>query len=167
MEFGISLGSNLGDRLEYLRQARQRILDFAHLRLAAQSPVYETQPVDVPPLYATQDFLNAVLIVEGATSAERLADHLLYIEEQLGRRREGMRHAPRPIDLDLLYADHLVLRTPTLVLPHPRWATRRFVVEPLSRLRPNLRLPGVNGTVQDILASLPPKPAVRLLHSEW
>ncbi len=167
MEFGISIGSNLGDRLAHLRAARTRIVALPDMRLTACSPLYETEPVDVGPVYRDQAFLNAVLIVESAQTPEAFAAALHAIEDALGRVRGADRNAPRPIDLDVLYAGDRTSADATLTLPHPRWAERRFVVQPLADVRPDLRLPGVSGTVREILLTLPARPEVLLFTRSW
>jgi 2-amino-4-hydroxy-6-hydroxymethyldihydropteridine diphosphokinase len=160
MEAGLSLGSNLGNRFENLRQARIAILQLPGCRLLAQSPVYETDPVDVPSEFQDLPFLNAVLIVEWAGAAEALAAAAHDIENQLGRQRGPTQNAPRLIDIDLLYGGNEIIRTATLTLPHPRWSERRFVVQPLADVRPHLLLPESDCTVRKQLDRLPPGPAV-------
>lgn len=167
IEYGISLGSNQGDRLALLRQARHRIESLPDTRLTAQSSVYETEPVEVPSRHTVERFLNAVLIVGSALEPEAMAVALHAIEAALGRRRSEERNAPRPIDLDMIYAGERRLATPSLVVPHPRWASRRFVVEPLAEVRPTLRLPGESRTVGEVLRALPPVPGVELYVRSW
>jgi len=166
-EIGLSLGTNLGRRLDNLRRARRLIAGLPGVRVAASSPVYATEPVDVPPEFRHRAFLNAVLIVESALPAEALARRLRAIESAMGRRRTGARHAPRVIDIDVLYADRRRIRTPRLTVPHPRWSSRRFVAQPLADVRPNLILPGSRLTVAARLRVLPPKPRVTLLRPVW
>jgi len=167
MEFGISLGSNLGDRLAHLRAARGHIVALPGVREVACSPVYETEPVQVRPEHRDKPYLNAVMIVEAPPAPGVLADALHGIEAALGRVRSADRNAPRPIDLDVLYAGDRTSAAPALTLPHPRWAERRFVVQPLADVRPALRLPGHPETVAGLLLSLPPHPDVVLFSLDW
>ena len=167
MEFGLSLGSNQGDRLRHLQEARARVVRLPGVTLLVKSPVYETEPVDVGPAYRDQPFLNAVLIVAGDCASDALSDALHGIETEMGRVRSADRNAPRPIDLDLLYAGTQMLATTRLTLPHPRWDQRRFVVQPLADVRPDLVLPGQARTVSAILFALPPKPDVVLWVRFW
>ena len=167
MEYGISLGSNLGDRLAHLRRARERVAALPGVRLRASSPVYETEPVDVADVHRDKAYLNAVLIVTAAGGPEALAAALHTIESALGRVRVADRNAPRPIDLDLVYAVGTTRATRDLTLPHPRWHERRFVVQPLADVRPDLVLPGQTATVAAILAALPPTPSATLFAGEW
>jgi 2-amino-4-hydroxy-6-hydroxymethyldihydropteridine diphosphokinase len=167
VETGLSLGSNLGDRLGHLRQARAAIAAIAGVTILAQSPVYETDPVDVPPQYAALAFLNAVLVIGSPLPPDRLAVELRRIESEAGRVRSAQRNAPRPLDIDLLYAADLVVRTPALVLPHPRWAERRFVAQPLADVRRDLRLPGEKRSVQAVLDALPAHPRVTRFADVW
>jgi 2-amino-4-hydroxy-6-hydroxymethyldihydropteridine diphosphokinase len=154
MEIGLSLGSNLGDRLANLAEATRRILALPGVRRLAASPVYETDPVGVQPQYRHLAYLNAVLIVASDTPVETLAESLRGIEHDLGRRRGADRNAPRPIDIDILYAGQEQRATAALEIPHPRWAQRRFVVQPLADVRPGLVLPGSDRTIAQILAGL-------------
>ena len=155
IEVGISLGSNLGDRLRHLLDARARILALSQVAHIASAPVYETEPVGVPAEYASHSFLNTVVIIGTSLEVHRLFSRLQEVEATLGRIRSGIRNSPRVIDIDLLYYGSQLVRSGGLVVPHPRWAKRRFVLQPLADLRPNLVLPNHDRTVRDILASLP------------
>lgn len=166
-ETGVSLGSNLNDRLAALRAARDRIVALPHTRCVALSPVYETEPVGVKPEYAHLFFLNAVVVCETAMSLREWFFQLRAIEQELGRTRDADRYAPRVIDIDLLYYGAELRSENDLVVPHRQWNTRRFVVQPLADVRPDLVLPGESRTVREILAALPTKPAVKLLTKEW
>lgn len=167
MIFGIALGSNLGDRLRHLQNAVQKIVEeVPHAQLRAAAPLYETDPVDCPP--GSQDFLNTV--VEIGADAEPLAmlHELRRIEVLLGRPRAHEHHAPRTVDLDLLYADDVVLNHPDLTLPHPRLQLRRFVLQPLAEIRPGLILPGQTRTVRELLTGLDSKESpLRLVARSW
>ncbi len=158
MEVGLSLGANTGDRLAQLREAAARIERLSGARVLARSPVYETDPVGVRPEHSDRLFLNAILVIEWDGSLERLADALRAIEAQMGRRREEDPCAPRPIDIDVIYADGMQRQGAELTLPHPRWAERRFVVQPLADVRPGLVLPGATRCVAEVLAALPETP---------
>ena len=162
MEIGLSLGSNLGDRLGNLREAARSISLLPHTRIIAEAPIYETEPVGVRPEFAHLAYLNTVIIIESDMELTALSDALHAIESDLGRVRGEDRNAPRPIDVDVLYAGTITRADGILDLPHPRWAQRRFVVQPLADVRPNLRLPGEKRSVADILANLSTLETVRL-----
>lgn len=123
----IALGSNLGDRATTLRRAIHEMRNV--MRVVRVSSFRETKPVDAPP--GSPDFLNAVVIGYTSLSPEQLLDALLAIESGLGRRRTGVRNAPRTIDLDLLFHSAHRVRTRKLTLPHPRYRQREFVMKPL------------------------------------
>ncbi len=161
MEYGLSLGSNLGDRLGQLADAAQSISALPGVRILARSAVYETDPVDVSSQYEDRPFLNAVLIVEAAPDPAATAQLAHDIEARMGRIRQDDRNAPRPVDIDLIYAGALCVESAGLTLPHPRWAQRRFVVQPLADVRPRLILPGQTLCVSRLLESLPRVPRVR------
>jgi 2-amino-4-hydroxy-6-hydroxymethyldihydropteridine diphosphokinase len=167
MEVGLSLGSNISNRLENLKEAKRRILTLPGARLVAQSPVYETEPVGVKPEYQHLDFLNAILIFEGPCSAHECFDHLHQIENEMGRHRALDRFAPRPIDIDMIYVGDSVIESGGLVIPHPHWKERRFVLQPLADVRPDLLLPGNSKTVKEVLAALPSGEEVTLFARDW
>jgi 2-amino-4-hydroxy-6-hydroxymethyldihydropteridine diphosphokinase len=164
LEIGISLGSNIGDRAATLIEAVRRLDAFPHWVRSAVSSIYETEPVEVPDPFRDQLYFNAV-ILGFLPEAELvvLSDECHRIEAEMGRVRGPERNAPRPLDLDLIYAGTRVWDTPGLRIPHPRWTERRFVVEPLAEVRPGLRLPGQDQTVAAILRDLPTRPGVRRL----
>ena len=148
---GIALGSNLGDRIHHLRLAVRALKDL-HTpgEPFLSSPVYQTQPRFCPP--GSPEFLNAVVEMAWSGTPEDLHRETLAIESALGRAPSGPRNAARVIDIDLLYMGDLTVHTATLELPHPRIAQRRFVLDPLSDIRPDLALPGSGRTVSRLLA---------------
>jgi 2-amino-4-hydroxy-6-hydroxymethyldihydropteridine diphosphokinase len=166
-EQGLSLGSNLGDRLENLRVARARIARLPDVTVVASSSVYETEPVGVRPEYHDRPFLNAVVVVASAADPRALARELHAIEDAMGRRRSEDRNAPRVIDIDVIYVDNARIDEAELVVPHERWFERRFVVQPLCDLRPNLVIPGQAGTVRDVLLSLSQSSEVVEFATDW
>lgn len=167
MELALSLGSNLGDRLQNLSTARSAIAALPHVRLIASSPVYDTEPVDVPDAHRERTFLNAILIVESDSSLNELAPQLRELEHRLGRTRSADRNAPRVIDIDIIAAGIEHLSRADLVVPHPRWKERRFVVQPLADVRPDWVLPGERRSVREVLAALPERPTVALYGTQW
>jgi len=153
MNFGIALGSNLGDRAENMRRGVELLMArVPGIRLNASAQVYETEPVDCAP--GTQAFLNTVIEVAADCLPHELHAHLKAIEQALGRPEKRERNSPRTLDLDLLYADDVVSDDPVLTLPHPRMHLRRFVLEPLADIRPELVLPGQKVSVAELLAGL-------------
>ena len=138
MRAHLGLGSNQGDRLAALRAARSA-LEAHGLTVAASSSVYETAPQGEVPAQA--DFLNACLAVDTGLGPEDLLDVCQAVEADLGRKRDGARHGPRPIDIDLLLMGEVEHASERLVLPHPEVTTRRFVLEPLLEVDPSLSLP--------------------------
>ena len=129
----IALGSNLGDRRRYLRDAIAA-MDGRLGEVLALSPLYETEPVGGPAGQAW--YFNMVLRLHTALSAHGLMDGLLAIEQEAGRVRT-IKNGPRTLDLDLLLWDDLELSDERLTLPHPRMGDRRFVLEPLAQVHPN------------------------------
>jgi 2-amino-4-hydroxy-6-hydroxymethyldihydropteridine diphosphokinase len=134
----LGLGSNEGDRLANLRAARDA-LGGRGVEVLAASSVYETAPQgDVT---EQPDFLNACLQVRTALGPKELLDAGKAVERELGRAPGGVRHGPRPIDIDVLLLGDLEFRSERLALPHPEVTSRRFVLEPLLELDPDLALP--------------------------
>lgn len=159
--FGIALGSNEGDRLAHLRAAVTWLgaLD-ANASRPALSRIYETDPLDCPPGAAS--FLNAVCEITSSLPPLEMLRLLRGFERVRGRKESYPKNAPRPLDLDLLYADQVVMSVPELTLPHPRMLARRFVLQPLDDIRPALILPGQTKTIRDLLASLGSTQPLRL-----
>ncbi|MDP8943598.1 MAG: 2-amino-4-hydroxy-6-hydroxymethyldihydropteridine diphosphokinase [Actinomycetota bacterium] len=140
----LGLGSNVGDRLEHLRAARDRLPAAGasaggELRVAAASSVYETEPQGE--VTGQRDFLNACLRVETSLDPESLLDACKAVERDLGREPGGARHGARAIDVDLLLLGDVEYRSERLTVPHPRLVSRRFVLAPLVELDPQLALP--------------------------
>lgn len=153
MRAGVGLGSNLGDRLGYLRTARAQILKLPGVeRPFLFSSIYETAPVNCEA--AAGRFLNAVIEIGYESSAADLLRELAAIEMSLGRKPSEQRNVSRKIDLDLLYLGDMKLKTFAVELPHPRLGSRRFVLEPLAEIRPDLQLPNQTKTVTALLVDL-------------
>ena len=153
----LGLGSNVGDRRAAL-VAAVAALPRHGVEVLASSSVYETEPVGEVP--DQRDFLNACVRVETALEPEALLDACKAVERELGREPGGVRHGPRPIDVDVLLLEDAEHRSERLVLPHPEVTSRRFVLVPLLELDPELALPdGV--ALGDALAALGPGQDVR------
>ncbi|HSL65113.1 MAG TPA: 2-amino-4-hydroxy-6-hydroxymethyldihydropteridine diphosphokinase [Gaiellaceae bacterium] len=147
----VGLGANLGDREESVRRALGLLAAHREIEVVSVSSLRETDPVG----YLEQPrFLNGAVALETSLEPRALLDALLAVERRLGRvRGDGPRFGPRPIDLDLLLYEDVVLDEPGLVLPHPRLHERSFVLEPLAELEPGLVVPG-RGPVEMLLAAL-------------
>jgi 2-amino-4-hydroxy-6-hydroxymethyldihydropteridine diphosphokinase len=167
MEIGFSLGSNMHNRKRLLMQAKTLLLSAPRTRFVDQSPIYETTPVDVKPEYKDMAYLNSVVILESELPLESWISYLGKIEDNLGRVRTEDRNAPRPIDIDIIYAGDQIIDGGGLEVPHPRWAERRFVVQPLCDVRPELVLPEAHKPVSDILGSLPQDKGLSVFDEKW
>jgi 2-amino-4-hydroxy-6-hydroxymethyldihydropteridine diphosphokinase len=145
----IALGSNIGDRAENLRHAREQIA-VPDLRVLRASSIYETAPRDVKD---QPWFLNQVIECETDLFPRQLLARLQKIEKSMGRKRR-IAKGPREIDLDILFFGDAVVKAPELEIPHPRIAERRFVLEPLAELAPEKKHPGSRKTVREMLAGV-------------
>lgn len=148
----LSLGSNLGNRLETLQGAVDALADTPGLRVKAVSPVYETEPWGVPP-GSQGTYLNAVVVVRTTLPPGSLLERGLAIEEAFARVRDHdpERWAPRTLDVDIVVYQGVVSDDPELTLPHPRAHERAFVLVPWYDVEPGAELPG-HGPVADLLA---------------
>ena len=154
----LSLGSNLGDRAKNLREAIAA-LPKAGIDVTRISSVYETEPVD----YLDQPwFVNMAAEAETELAPAALLQALRGIETQMGSRKL-IAKGPRLIDMDILLCGDKVIDTPELQVPHPRMHLRRFVLEPLAEIAPNLRHPVLGLNVAEVLAQTPDKSVVRKL----
>ena len=151
MRTAVALGSNLGNRLANLRAARQKIVDLAGVTPPVlSSAIYETDPVDCEP--GAHKFLNAVVEFDYEGDPLSLRKQLAAIEIALGRLPDHRRYVSRKIDIDLLYCGDIKIGAKELQLPHPRMPQRRFVLQPLADIRPELILPRQAKTVCELLA---------------
>ncbi|WP_042353234.1 2-amino-4-hydroxy-6-hydroxymethyldihydropteridine diphosphokinase [Bacillus massiliigorillae] len=154
----LSLGSNLDDRLLYLREAVQLLHGDQHIEVSDISSLYETDPVG----YTNQgNFLNIVVELKTTYTAEQLLSVCQSIENTLGRKRV-IRWGPRTVDLDILLFNHENIETDDLSVPHPRMHERAFVIIPLVEIEPNIQLPTSGQSFNEILERIPDKEGVRL-----
>ena len=146
----VALGSNLGDRAACLTFAAARLRTV--LDQLVVSPFLETQPedgADGPP------YLNAAAVGRSAADPDDLLERFLAIEREAGRERPFPR-APRTLDIDFILAGELVVSRPGIEIPHPRFRRRRFVLEPLAAIAPDLVDPVSGRSVRELLAALEP-----------
>ena len=147
----IGIGSNLGDREAWLRRAVAAVGALPETEVRGISRLRDTAPVG---LADQPRFLNGALEVETRVGPRELLDALLEIERALGRDRNSVPPGgPRTVDLDLLLYGQALIAEPGLEVPHPRLAERRFVLEPLADLDPELEVPA-KGRVRALLAEL-------------
>lgn len=164
----VGLGSNLGNRFAHLQGALDEMVRSADMTLLNVSPVYQTEPHVLHARDAQADYYNAVAVLRTALSPRDLLDRLLTIERARGRvRRPELRWRARTLDLDLLLYGSETLDLPDLVVPHPRLHERRFVLQPLFDLNPDLMVPAPHArTVRDLLRHCPDHSAIQRLTFE-
>ena len=155
----LALGSNIGDRLQHLSKAIAG-LPKAGLEVVAVSSVYETKP-----MYKTDQPQFYNLVVEAKTDAlpRVLLRRLQSLERELGRRRI-VANGPRTIDIDILFFGRFVIQTPDLMVPHPRMEERRFVLEPLAEIAPQLRHPVSKKSIAELLGATMDQPIRKTEH---
>ena len=148
----LSLGSNLGDREKYLEDALE-LLEAHQVHIIARSSVYETEPQDVTD---QPWFLNIVVACEMRYFPVQLLSLLQRVERELGRARgaSALRRGPRTIDLDILLFGTSIVDTGKLRIPHPRMLERRFVLEPLIEIAPDLKFPPTNKPLKSYLPAV-------------
>jgi 2-amino-4-hydroxy-6-hydroxymethyldihydropteridine diphosphokinase len=147
----LSLGSNLGDREVNLRAAIADLADFG--KIVQVSSFYETEPVDAP---GQPWFLNCVVKFETEKMPRQLISAVLNLEQSMGRQRKlGKEKAPRAIDIDILFFGSSIIDIPSLTVPHPRLHERRFVLEPLTEIAPDVRHPVFKRTARELRDALP------------
>jgi 2-amino-4-hydroxy-6-hydroxymethyldihydropteridine diphosphokinase len=146
----LSLGANLGERQTSLQGAVNALADTPDVWVTGVSPVYETEPVDCPP--GSENFLNAVVLIDTTLAASRLLDRAHAIEDAFGRERgEGIEvNAPRTLDVDVIVVGDRRSDEDALRLPHPRAHERAFVLQPWLDLEPDAVLPD-HGSVAELL----------------
>jgi 2-amino-4-hydroxy-6-hydroxymethyldihydropteridine diphosphokinase len=166
MRTAVALGSNLGDRLENLQAARRQIiqLDEVHPPILS-SGIYETDPVDCE--RDASKFLNAVVEFDYDGDPGQLLEQLARIEESLGRKRDHQKNVSRTIDIDLLYCGDRQIDNERLQLPHPRMHLRKFVLQPLTDIQPDLILPNQRKTIRQLLAASDESGDVVRLMNTW
>jgi len=154
----LSLGSNLGDREGYLKRAIAHLAELGEVK--AVSSFYETEPVEV----AGQPwFLNCAVKIETEKMPKQMLAGVLNLERQMGRRRTQEK-GPRTIDLDILLLGNSIVEAKGLTIPHPGLHKRRFVLEPLAEIAPEVRHPVFKRTIRELRDALPAGQAVKKLN---
>lgn len=145
----LGLGSNLGNRMAFLRSGRDTLVDRSDIVLIRTAGVYETEAVGGPP--DNPLFLNTVLQIETSLEPRDLLATCLGVEDEFGRSRP-VRWAPRTLDIDILFYADQVICEESLTIPHPRLQERPFVLAPLRELAPELRHPLLDQTIDELAA---------------
>jgi 2-amino-4-hydroxy-6-hydroxymethyldihydropteridine diphosphokinase len=151
----LSMGSNLGDRAVHLRFAIERLHEFG--KVAAVSSFYETEPIEV---VAQPWFLNCVVKLDTEKTPWQLLAGILNLEREMGRERKQNK-GPRLIDVDILLFGDSIIASQGLTVPHPAMRQRRFVLEPLAEIAPEVRHPVLKRTVRELQQQLPAGQTVR------
>ena len=149
-----------------MRAAQRQIIELADVRPPVLSAgIYETEPVDCEP--GASKFLNTVIEFDFEGDPMQLLEQLVRIEESLGRKRDHPKNISRTVDIDLLYCGDRQIDNERLQLPHPHMHLRKFVLQPLADIRPELVLPGQTRTVRELLAELKETGEVVRVANNW
>lgn len=147
----LSIGSNIDDRYANCCRGIQHLCSDGLVRLVAQSPFYETEPVD----YTQQAwFLNAAIKIRTDLAPLELMHKAQAVQKQMGRKHGGIRFGPRILDLDIIFYDDLVMASFELTIPHKRMHKRRFVLQPICDIDPNIVHPVLRQSVNRLLDQL-------------
>jgi len=152
----LALGSNLGNRLAHLKEARDMLRKLSPEEACyLQAPIYQSEPVACP--HNSPDFFNTVIEIDYIGTPYELLEYTQGIEFLFGRETVHQFNAPRIIDIDILYFGNETMDGGILTIPHPRLTDRRFVLHPLADIRPNHILPGDTATIAEHLKHLDSK----------
>jgi len=153
----LSLGSNLGDREANLRTAIEKLQEVGNV--VAFSSFYETEPVEVT---AQPWFLNCAVKLDTERMPRQLISAILALEQSMGRQRKQQK-GPRTLDIDILFFGSSIIEIPSLTVPHPHLHERRFVLEPLAEIAPEVRHPIFKRTIRELRDALPAGQTVKKL----
>ena len=158
MRYILSCGSNLGNRESNLKKGIKFLFSIG--KIISSSSVYETSPVGMTG--GTRPFYNSIVVLDSDQDPEEMLKKIKQFEEKMGRDTENSHMKPRQLDIDILFADELIINTPHLTIPHPEITNRKFVLKPLNEILPEFRHPVSGKIVRDLLTELNSDENVRL-----
>lgn len=157
----IAVGSNKGDRLTFIKEALKKIDELG--QISAVASLYQSSAYG----FTNQsDFYNSVIVLKTDMAPKQLLIELKKIEKQVGR-IENIRWGPREIDLDIILYNQRQLNYKELTIPHPDFHNRIFVLQPLAEIEPELRVPGMNKSISNLLNKCKDKTIIEILNEDW
>ena len=157
----IAVGSNKGDRLTFIKEALKKIVELG--QISAVASLYQSSAYG----FTNQsDFYNTVIVMKTDMAPKQLLIKLKKIEKQVGR-IENIRWGPREIDLDIILYNQRQLNYKELTIPHPDFHNRIFVLQPLAEIEPELRVPGMNKSISNLLNKCKDKTIIEILNEDW
>ena len=159
MKYVLSLGSNLGNRGKFVENAIEFLSRTGNL--TARSSLYETSPVGMKA--DTQSFYNCIVILESDIKPEEMLKKIKQFEKSVGRGPANSHMKPRQIDIDILFVDELITNSSSLTIPHPEIENRKFILEPLHEILPDIIHPVSGKTTKELLEELNSNENIRLI----
>jgi len=162
MRYILALGSNLEDKRSFLRKGVEYLSNLGTVIM--ESSIYETSPVGMED--GTENFFNSIIVLEAEIDPEIMIVRIKEFEKKAGRSLVNSHMRPRELDIDIIFADNMIINTPALTIPHPRLEKRKFVLAPLAEILPEQTHPITGKTIIELLDKLNTEEEIRIVKAE-